>query len=503
MPPLPNPPLSSLPIVVFDTETTGLFTMSAWMVEIAGVRMSGSFVTTGVFQTLVRPDAIIPPDATKVHGITDDEVRDAPPTADVLRAFFDWATTGKALNDSGAPFRSIDDMLGDLGFEPEVDEGGKPILLDVPPLPPLERTTPEIEKALRERAFEAQRLSELEDTDSPENPDSDAAPESQFIFEREGGVLFRRKRSPDSEPKPPKEPWANKLAPPGVPIDVPWMQTGSEWDIIHGVYPKVDGVKRFIKGVRDFPHLRGEKPACEPLKPLHPPRMQPPPTPSSELHMRTRPQVVFAAHNAPYDLGILATAFRRTGLTPPAEFICIDTCAWARQALKLNSHSLESVVEHIAEQSKIEIPFMDVDAPDCLGVEAAMFAMQGFHRALSDAFHTAVVLSYLMQVTGIDRDGSTLADLSARYPKSVVCGIPDQSAEVAIPTYLSALTAAIARGADIAISYAGGTSGPRKRKIKPLGFYSSRGVAYLEAFCYIDGFVKTFRVDRIREARKA
>ena len=131
--------------------------------------------------------------------------------------------------------------------------------------------------------------------------------------------------------------------------------------------------------------------------------------------------------------------------------------------------------------------------------------MQGFHRALCDSFHTAVVLSFLMQVTKVDRDGSTLADLSARYPKSVVCGIPDQRADVAIPPELSALTAAIARGADATIAYVSGAtdSAPdppaRTRKIKPLGVYSAKGVAYLEAFCYIDGFVKTFRVDKIRE----
>lgn len=413
--PLPNPPLASLPIVVFDTETTGLFTMSAWMVEIAGVRMSGSMVTTGVFQTLVRPDAIIPPDATRVHGITDDEVRDAPQTADVLKAFFDWAKTGTALKENGGQFRTIDDIISDLGFVPEDDDedsetGSKRIILDVPRIPPLERPSPE----------QMKRIWEAIDSIN-----------SQLVSDCTADTAT-------------DEPHMNKAAPP---------------------------------------------------KP-----------------------VIFAAHNSQYDLGILSTAFRRTGLKPPAEFVCIDTCAWARRVLPLGGFSLEKIVDYIASHDDIEIPFVDVEGCDCLGIDAAMFAMQGFHRALCDSLHTAVVLSHLLQVTGMDRDGSTVEDLQRKFPGVVSFGIAEQRMTVELPLHLAALNEAIEAQADVQIVYSGqsakdathsgfgaGSESPSPktlpRRIKPLGVYGMKGNAYLEAFCYIDGFVKTFRVDRIREVR--
>ncbi len=492
--PLPNTPLASLPIVVFDTETTGLYTMSAWMVEIAGVRTCGSMVTTGAFQTLVRPDAIIPPDATKVHGITDDEVRDAPPTADVLRAFFDWATTGAALKENGELFRTVDDILSDMGFveddndsdsdfddavhidgvilgdkhgrdyfvddksfDENSDDKHDMIVLDVPPLLPTERLPPDRLKKIHEEIERGQ------------NP----------FFESE-----------IDEP----EPRWNAATPPGVPVDIPYVTPG-DGEEFYGVFKHIDGIKRRIPGLRDFPELRGEKPAEKPK--IHKP-------------------VIFAAHNSQYDIGILSTAFRRTGTKPPTDFVCIDTCAWARRVLPLDGFSLKKIIEYISSNDDIEIPFVDVEGDDCLGIDAAMFAMQGFHRALCDSFHTAVVLSHLLQVTKMETSGCTVDDLNRQFPGVVSYGIAEQRTSVELPLHLAKLNEAIEAQADVQIVYGGqysrealrngtGFNGeplsPKAlpRRIKPLGVYGAKGIAYLEAFCYIDGFVKTFRVDRIRE----
>jgi DNA polymerase-3 subunit epsilon len=66
------------PTVVIDTETTGL-TKTAEIVQIAVVDLDG----TVLLDSLVRPAQSIPAPATRVHGITDELVADAPRFADI------------------------------------------------------------------------------------------------------------------------------------------------------------------------------------------------------------------------------------------------------------------------------------------------------------------------------------------------------------------------------------------------------------------------------------
>lgn len=67
--------------VILDTETTGL-NSSARLVQVAVIGPDGSVR----FNSLVNPEAIIPPDATGVHGITETMVRDAPTVEDLYPA---------------------------------------------------------------------------------------------------------------------------------------------------------------------------------------------------------------------------------------------------------------------------------------------------------------------------------------------------------------------------------------------------------------------------------
>ncbi len=64
-----------------DTETTGL-ARSDRVVEIGVVDDAGAVV----FQSLVNPGMPIPAQASAIHGITDDMVRDAPPLDAVAEA---------------------------------------------------------------------------------------------------------------------------------------------------------------------------------------------------------------------------------------------------------------------------------------------------------------------------------------------------------------------------------------------------------------------------------
>jgi DNA polymerase-3 subunit epsilon len=77
--PLLDPALSwwSFPLVIVDFETTGTDPAECAPVSVAAIRLEQG-VERGHFYSLVRPGIAIPPEASAIHGITDDDVREAP-----------------------------------------------------------------------------------------------------------------------------------------------------------------------------------------------------------------------------------------------------------------------------------------------------------------------------------------------------------------------------------------------------------------------------------------
>ncbi len=74
--------------LILDTETTGIG-RDARIVQIAVVDASGQ----AAVDTLINPGMRIPPDATRIHGITDAMVKDAPSMADLLPSLESlWST---------------------------------------------------------------------------------------------------------------------------------------------------------------------------------------------------------------------------------------------------------------------------------------------------------------------------------------------------------------------------------------------------------------------------
>jgi DNA polymerase-3 subunit epsilon/CBS domain-containing protein len=88
-------PLAEVPVVVVDTETTGLDVTTCRLLQIAAVRVAdGQVVRSATFDRLVNPGVSIPPQSTAIHGITEAMVVGAPSFAALkpeLERFVDGA----------------------------------------------------------------------------------------------------------------------------------------------------------------------------------------------------------------------------------------------------------------------------------------------------------------------------------------------------------------------------------------------------------------------------
>lgn len=66
------------PLVFLDVETTGLYPAKSEIVEVAAIKFDAGMNPTACFSTLCKPKKPIPPEITKINGITDGMVEDKP-----------------------------------------------------------------------------------------------------------------------------------------------------------------------------------------------------------------------------------------------------------------------------------------------------------------------------------------------------------------------------------------------------------------------------------------
>lgn len=84
-------PLSAVPAIVADTETTGLDTANDRVIEIAAVRVLHGQLVDDRFEEMIDPQLPIPPKSTEIHGIRDEDVAGKAPFGDVMGRFARWA----------------------------------------------------------------------------------------------------------------------------------------------------------------------------------------------------------------------------------------------------------------------------------------------------------------------------------------------------------------------------------------------------------------------------
>ncbi len=96
--------------IVLDTETTGFDPKTGdRLIEVGCIEIEDLLPTGRMYHTLVHPERLIPPDAIRVHGITDEKVRDAPKFRDVVHELMEFIGDAPVIAHNAAFDRSFID----------------------------------------------------------------------------------------------------------------------------------------------------------------------------------------------------------------------------------------------------------------------------------------------------------------------------------------------------------------------------------------------------------
>lgn len=109
--------------IVLDTETTGMDPVKGdKLVEIGCVELMNTLPTGKHYHVYINPERDIPPEATAVHGITDDFVKDKPTFGEIVGDFLDFIGGDARLVIHNAEFdmKFLNAELKTFGF-PTID----------------------------------------------------------------------------------------------------------------------------------------------------------------------------------------------------------------------------------------------------------------------------------------------------------------------------------------------------------------------------------------------
>jgi len=81
------------PLIVLDTETTGISHYDNHIIEFAAIKVEDSRITDSI-ETFINPQRSIPPMASKINGITDAMVENAPTFKEFMPQFLEFLGKG-------------------------------------------------------------------------------------------------------------------------------------------------------------------------------------------------------------------------------------------------------------------------------------------------------------------------------------------------------------------------------------------------------------------------
>jgi DNA polymerase-3 subunit epsilon len=109
--------------IVLDTETTGFDPKTGdRLIEVGCIEIEDLLPTGRTFHSLVNPERLIPPDAIRVHGITDDKVRHAPRFREVVNDLMAFIGDAPVIAHNAAFDRSFIDHECGLCGHPLIEE---------------------------------------------------------------------------------------------------------------------------------------------------------------------------------------------------------------------------------------------------------------------------------------------------------------------------------------------------------------------------------------------
>ncbi|MBA4803623.1 MAG: DNA polymerase III subunit epsilon [Brevundimonas sp.] len=109
--------------IVLDTETTGFDPKTGdRLIEVGCIEIEDLLPTGRTFHSLVNPERLIPPDAIRVHGITDDKVRHAPRFREVVHDLMAFIGDAPVIAHNAAFDRSFIDHECGLCGHPLIEE---------------------------------------------------------------------------------------------------------------------------------------------------------------------------------------------------------------------------------------------------------------------------------------------------------------------------------------------------------------------------------------------
>lgn len=118
--------MSQIREIAFDTETTGLNPNEGdRIIELGAVEMINHIPSGRTFRTLINPGRAVSADTVRITGITDDDLKDAPPfeAPEVIDAFLDFIGDATLVAHNAGFDRSFLNMeLGRCGRDPIPDD---------------------------------------------------------------------------------------------------------------------------------------------------------------------------------------------------------------------------------------------------------------------------------------------------------------------------------------------------------------------------------------------